>query len=233
MSQTIFELKSVYKIVLQDISLKINHNERVMIFGPSGSGKSTLLHLFNRLEDPEQGEIMFRGEPIETYRIPELRKNIGLVLQQPYLFPDTVLDNLKYGPNLFEDWKEEEVQTLLNYVNLPIDYLDKDVDDLSGGEKQRVSLARTLANKPEILLLDEPTSALDDQNIESIEQDLLNLIQSKQLTVVMVTHNLEQAKRLGNKGVYLEGGRIVEQGSLPDMIDHPKTEALKRFTTNY
>ncbi|MFD2637439.1 ABC transporter ATP-binding protein [Piscibacillus salipiscarius] len=233
MSQVIYKLDNIYRRILTNINIEIHKGDRVMLFGPSGSGKSTLLHLFNRLDDPEQGSIFYNGKNINEQDITTLRKNVGLVLQQPYLFPETVKDNLMYGPKLFNDWNPDEARTLLEYVNLPESYLDKPVDELSGGEKQRVSLARTLANKPEILLLDEPTSALDDQNIEQIEQDLINLIQHNDLTVIMVTHNLEQAKRLGNRGIYLENGKIVEEGLLPDMLDRPETEALKNFTTNH
>ncbi|TFB23805.1 phosphate ABC transporter ATP-binding protein [Filobacillus milosensis] len=232
MSNHVFELSEVNKRVLQNINLTVNQGGRVMVFGPSGSGKSTLLHLFNRLEDPDSGEIKYQGQPIEDYNIPKLRKDVGLVLQQPYLFSETVIDNLKYGPKMFNEWDEAFVDELLDYVNLPKAYLDKPVEDLSGGEKQRVSLARTLANKPKVLLLDEPTSALDDQNIESIEEDLLKLMDAWQLTIIMVTHNLKQAMRLGTKGIYLESGKIVETGKLPNLIEHPQTDSLKNFTAN-
>ncbi|SER21130.1 ABC transporter ATP-binding protein [Piscibacillus halophilus] len=232
MQKPLFELKGVYKRILKNINLEIYKGDRVMLFGPSGSGKSTLLHLFNRLHDPEKGNIYYNGDSIDNYDIPKLRKNIGLVLQQPHLFPETVEDNLKYGPSLFEEWEQEWVNQLLDYVNLPKSYLKKSVDELSGGEKQRVSLARTLANKPEVLLLDEPTSALDDQNIERIEEVLMRLITTKDLTVIMVTHNIEQAKRLGTKGIFLQNGGVREEGLLPQMLDRPKTEELKKFTTN-
>ncbi|GEL77334.1 ABC transporter ATP-binding protein [Tenuibacillus multivorans] len=229
MAESIFDLKHVRKRVLKDINLSIQKGERIMIFGPSGSGKSTLLHLFNRLEDPDSGQIFYYGEPIDSYDIPQLRKKNGIVLQYPYLFPETVLDNLKYGPSLFDEWQSGNEDKLLDYVNLPKEYLDKPVDDLSGGEKQRVSLARTLANQPEILLLDEPTSALDDQNIESIEEDLMTLMDSKALTTIMVTHNLHQAKRLGTRGLFLADGMIKEEGDLPGMFDQPKTDELQKF----
>ncbi|MGP4072480.1 ABC transporter ATP-binding protein [Piscibacillus sp. B03] len=232
MSQITFKMSNVNRRILNNVNLTIEKGERVMLFGPSGSGKSTLLHLFNRLDDPEQGEIQYNGQNIGEHDITKLRKNVGLVLQQPYLFPETVEDNLGYGPKLFNEWKPDNVKKLLDYVNLPASYLDKPIDELSGGEKQRVSLARTLANKPEVLLLDEPTSALDDQNIERIEEDLINLINRNDLTVIMVTHNLEQAKRLGTRGIYLENGQIIEDGPLPEMLENPKTNELKSFTTN-
>ncbi|PKR78990.1 phosphate ABC transporter ATP-binding protein [Halalkalibacillus sediminis] len=226
---TIFQLKSVQKRVLNFIDLSIEKGDRLIIFGPSGSGKSTLLHLFNRLEDPEDGEILYNGKAIQSFPIPELRKIIGLVMQQPHLFPETVKDNLKFGPSLFEEWNEDKAIEVLKHVNLSGEFLERPVDELSGGQQQRVSLARTLANQPEVLLLDEPTSALDDKNIEMIEEDLMNLLKTQDLTMVMVTHNLNQAKRLGNKGIFLEGGEIKEYGHLPDMIEQPQSKELIRF----
>ncbi len=227
--EPIIRLKDVGYGLIQGINLNVYPNERVMVFGPSGSGKSTLLHLFNRLLDPEEGAISFYEQPYETYSIPKLRRKIGLVLQSPHLFPGTVLDNLKFGPSMMNEWEGKQGEQLLEYVQLPTDYLHRSVDQLSGGEKQRVSLARTLANKPDVLLLDEPTSALDEQTTEEIEEVLSMLIEKHKITVIMVTHQLSQAKRLGDRGVYLEDGRMIEDGPLPDMLAKPKTEELRLF----
>ncbi|MFD1018744.1 ABC transporter ATP-binding protein [Thalassobacillus hwangdonensis] len=230
MSDVLFSFKGVAKAPLNDLNFTIGHNEKIILFGPSGAGKSSTLFLFNRLKDPDQGKIEFMGKPIETYNITELRKQVGLVLQSPNLFPGTVKDNIKYGPSLFGEWKEEDGKKLLEYVQLPGSYLDRDVDQLSGGEQQRVSLARTLANSPKVLLLDEPTSALDYRTAEEIEEVLECLIEEQKLTMVMVTHNMNQAKRLGERGLFIHDGRIVEDGRIPDMLDHPETDALKEFT---
>ncbi|MDV2580985.1 ABC transporter ATP-binding protein [Alkalibacillus haloalkaliphilus] len=229
MSEAIFQFNQVNRLVLQNITFTLREEDRLIIFGPSGAGKSTLLHLFNRMDDPDQGEVLFHNKPIEQYDIPQLRRSVGLVLQQPYLFPDTVLDNLKFGPSLFDDWEDARAERLMDYVNLPIDYLNKPVDELSGGEKQRVSLARTLANKPDVLLLDEPTSALDDRNIEAIEEDLIRLIEHNHLTVAMVTHSMDQAKRIGTKGLYIEEGQVIEYGDINQLLENPNTEQLKQF----
>ncbi|WP_347862755.1 phosphate ABC transporter ATP-binding protein [Salimicrobium sp. PL1-032A] len=214
---------------LQDLSFTIEKKDRVILFGPSGSGKSTMLFLFNRLKDPEQGGIWYKGEPIEEVPIPLLRRKIGLLLQSPNLFPGTVLDNLKYGPSLTNSWKPGDEKKLLEYVQLPPDIKDRDVDHLSGGQQQRVSLARTLANEPEVLLLDEPTSALDNKTAEDIELVLKELIEAHDLTMVMVTHQMEQARRLGTKGIFMYEGRVVETGELPEMLDHPRTDQLKEY----
>lgn len=224
-----YEFKAVSNDVLQEISFTINKGDKVIIFGPSGSGKSTLLHLFNRLKDPNEGEILFNGKSLFSYSVPTLRRRVGLVLQAPHLFPGTVLDNIKFGPSLCNKWKDKDASPLLSYVQLSEDYLHKPADELSGGEKQRVSLARTLANEPDVLLLDEPTSALDQKTTEEIEHVLTALINDKDLTMVMVTHNLSQAKRLGNRGIFLIDGRVVEDGNLPGMLDKPKSEELKLF----
>ncbi|GAA0457826.1 phosphate ABC transporter ATP-binding protein [Alkalibacillus silvisoli] len=229
MTNHIFQFNQVNRLILKDVNFKVNEGERLIIFGPSGSGKSTLLHLFNRMDDPDQGEIYFQQQLINDYDIPQLRKKVGLVLQQPHLFPETVLDNLKFGPSMFDEWEEERAYQLLNYVNLPKEYLTKPVEELSGGEQQRVSLARTLANKPDVLLLDEPTSALDDRNIEAIEEDLINLIEQHSLTVVMVTHSMDQAKRIGTKGLFIDEGQVIEFGDIAQLLETPKTEELKNF----
>ncbi|WP_394217825.1 ATP-binding cassette domain-containing protein [Halobacillus trueperi] len=224
-----FRFEHVYQGVLQDINFSMEKQDKVILFGPSGAGKSTLLFLLNRLNDPEQGDIYFNGKPIEEHSITDLRKQVGLVLQAPNLFPGTVLDNIKYGPSLFGEWEEHKGKELLDYVQLPSDYLDRDVDQLSGGEKQRVSLARTLANSPEVLLLDEPTSALDYRTAEEIEEVLECLMEEHKLTMLMVTHNLSQARRLGNRGLFISDGQILEDGKIPQMLDQPKTEELAKF----
>ncbi|WP_411953443.1 ATP-binding cassette domain-containing protein [Alkalibacillus sp. S2W] len=229
MTSPLFQFNQVERLILSNISFNLNEEDRLVIFGPSGSGKSTLLHLFNRMDDPETGDILFRGEPISQFSIPELRKQVGLVLQQPYLFQGTVEDNLRFGPDLFQEWDEQLAYRLLDYVNLPNDFISKSVDELSGGEQQRVSLARTLANKPDVLLLDEPTSALDDQNIAAIEKDLIDLIEKRHLTVVLVTHSMDQAKRVGTKGLYLEEGKIIEHGPIEELLEEPDTPELQAF----
>lgn len=224
-----FRFEHVHQGILQDLNFTIEKQDKVILFGPSGAGKSTLMFMLNRLNDPDRGKILYNEEPIEKQPITELRKKVGLVLQAPNLFPGTVLDNLKYGPALFGEWEDRNARKLLDYVQLPSNYLERDVDQLSGGEKQRVSLARTLANSPEVLLLDEPTSALDYRTAEEIEEVLEELIEEHQLTMVMVTHNLNQAKRLGNRGLFLAEGRLIEDGSIPEMLENPETEQLSTF----
>ncbi|SEB12351.1 putative ABC transport system ATP-binding protein [Thalassobacillus cyri] len=229
MTQAIFSFKGVTDDILNHLSFNIYKNEKVMLFGPSGAGKSSLLFLFNRLRDPKEGKIEFKDRPITEYDISNLRRKVGLLLQSPNLFPGTVLDNLKYGPSLCGEWNPADAKKLLEYVQLPESYLNRKVDQLSGGEQQRVSLGRTLANSPEVLLLDEPTSALDYRTAEEIEEVLEELVDVHQLTMVMVTHDLRQAKRLGERGLFLMDGEIKEDDQIKTMLTEPKTEELKDF----
>ncbi len=227
--RAVFRFEHVSQQPLEDLNFTIEKKDQVILFGPSGAGKSTLLFLLNRLNDPEKGTIYFKDAPISEHPVTELRKKVGLVLQAPNLFPGTVLDNLKYGPSLFDEWQEEDGRRLLDYVQLPSSYLERNVDQLSGGEKQRVSLARTLANSPDVLLLDEPTSALDYRTAEEIEEVLEGLIQEHELTMVMVTHNLNQARRLGTRGLFVADGKLQEDGTIPEMLENPETERLREF----
>ncbi|MFG6148525.1 ABC transporter ATP-binding protein [Halobacillus sp. B23F22_1] len=224
-----FQFKDVSYGPLKDLTFSINKKEKVILFGPSGAGKSTLLFLFNRLHSPSSGSIYLKEQEIVDFEVTELRKRVGLVLQEPNLFPGTVLDNVKYGPSIFGEWDDQEAEKLLQYVQLPESYLDRDVAQLSGGEKQRVSLARTLANSPDVLLLDEPTSALDYRTAEEIEECLENLIEVHNLTMIMVTHNLKQARRLGERGLFMVDGRLVEDGRIPEMLEKPKSKELEKF----
>ncbi|MFG6121058.1 ABC transporter ATP-binding protein [Thalassobacillus sp. B23F22_16] len=229
MEHTVFQFQNVSDDILHNLNFEINKNEKVILFGPSGAGKSSLLFLFNRLRDPKQGDINYNGKPITEYVISQLRRKVGLLLQSPNLFPGTVLDNLKYGPSLCGEWNPDDAKKLLEYVQLPESYLNRKVDQLSGGEQQRVSLGRTLANSPDVLLLDEPTSALDYRTAEEIEEVLERLIEEHQLTMIMVTHDLKQAKRLGERGLFLMDGELKEDGDLESMLTDPKTEELKEF----
>ncbi|TMW74120.1 phosphate ABC transporter ATP-binding protein [Alteribacter natronophilus] len=223
------EVNSVSTDILKDISLEIHKGEIVTLIGSSGAGKSSLLMLLNRLNDPHTGTITYRGSNIQDYDVTTLRKSVGMVFQSSSLFDGTVLDNLKYGPKLFNEWEEGMGSRLLENVQLPDSYLDRDVEDLSGGEKQRVAFARTLANRPDVLLLDEVTSALDLKNVELIEAFIQELVPAKVHAVIMVTHDVAQAKRLGNRTLFMDEGRIVEQGPTEELFENPRTEKLQYF----
>lgn len=228
MDETIFVLEKVRADNLHPISFTIKKGQFITIIGPSGAGKSSLLNLFNRLKEPTEGVMTYKGSDIREYPIPELRRNIGMVFQSPNLFPGTVEDNIKYGPELKGEWDSSKGPELLKLVQLPEDYVTREVDHLSGGEKQRVAMIRTLANEPKVLLLDEPTSALDERTIEELEKVLLDLSQEGK-TILMVTHDLEQAERLGQRTLFLKDGKLVEIGDTKDLFRSPQSEDLRRF----
>ena len=194
--------------ILQDISFDIYDGDHVSIVGSSGSGKSTLLRIMNRLIEPTSGTVYFKNKNYINFSPQKLRQKIGLVLQKPFLFPGTVASNIVFGP--MQNGKtigKEEINNLLKKVGLE-NYSQRNTKNLSGGEAQRVSLARTLANGPDILLLDEPTSSLDKKSQKVVEDLLCEIANNTKLTCIIVTHNEKQARRLTDKSIVLEKGRI-------------------------
>ncbi|QQK81924.1 phosphate ABC transporter ATP-binding protein [Salicibibacter cibi] len=223
------QMEDVHTPILQNISLQVKKGEIITLIGGSGAGKSSLLMLLNRLADPDKGMISFRGRDVRDYEIPKLRKSIGMVLQSSSLFKGTVADNLAFGPKLFQEWEENMGEELLEHVQLPASYLHRDVETLSGGEQQRVAFARTLANRPDVLLLDEVTSAVDLKNEELIEAFLLEILSINVEAIMMVTHDVKQARRLGDRTIFMENGKIVETGPTEGLFTNPQTEQLKYF----
>lgn len=195
--------------ILHEVSFEVETGEIVCIIGPSGAGKSTLLRLINRLNEPSSGNIYFDGTDVCKMPVVGLRQKVGMVFQQPALFAGTVVDNILYGPRLRREKGVEAIE-FLDMVGLPSEFLSRDIGTLSGGQQQRVSLARTLANRPEVLLLDEPTSALDIRSTEQLESLILRLVQSMGLTVLWVTHLIEQAKRVSDRVMLLVSGELNE-----------------------
>ncbi|MDD2211788.1 MAG: ATP-binding cassette domain-containing protein [Clostridia bacterium] len=200
--------QSENKSILKNISLKIDAGDYLSIVGPSGSGKSTFLKLCAHLLSPTEGKIIFKGKDFRQYSPIDLRRKIGYCAQTPCLFGDTVEDNLSF-PYLIRKEKVNltRVQTLCSDFNLDFALLKKDVQSLSGGEKQRIALLRTLLFLPEIFLLDEVTSALDVTNTLLVEKVISSLNQ-KGTTVLWVTHNLEQSRKYANKLLTIENGEI-------------------------
>ncbi|MDA8440988.1 MAG: phosphate ABC transporter ATP-binding protein [Peptococcaceae bacterium] len=217
----------VEKKVLSLVSMCVTKGEIYTIIGPSGSGKSTLLRVINRLITASAGTVMYEGKNICDIPVTELRRKVGMVFQQPVLFPGTVESNILYGPKL----NHSEVVPLeyLRMVGLPEELLHRDVNKLSGGQQQRVSLARSLANKPDVLLLDEPTSALDIRSTEQLEEMINKLVQELQLTVVWVTHNLEQAQRVGKTTLLLVNGQVVEEQNTNEFFLSPQSNTTVEF----
>jgi putative ABC transport system ATP-binding protein len=206
------------KVLVEDVTFKVRTGEVLAIVGPSGSGKSSLLRLLNRLDEATSGTLYVEG--IDYRQIPprELRRKLGMVNQRPYLFPGTVAENLQFGPRQRgESLSHESIEQLLVRVGLK-GYSSRNVANLSGGEAQRVSVARTLANSPLVLLLDEPTSALDEASKLEVESAIQNVVHDQGLTCVLVTHDTAQAARLAERALLLESGHVVRIGSVSEVL---------------
>lgn len=206
------------KILVEAATFSVAGSETLAITGPSGSGKSSLLRLLNRLDEPTAGTVYVGGTDYRQISPRELRRKVGMVMQRPFLFPGTVADNLQFGPrHRGIPLPEERLDELLSAVGLA-GYAARGVANLSGGEAQRVSFARTLANEPEILLLDEPTSALDEDSKQGIESLIREIAAQRTLTCVLVTHDLAQAARLAQHALVLSEGRIVRSGTVEEVL---------------
>jgi len=192
--------------VLRDVNLGLREGVTALL-GSSGSGKSTLLRLLNRLADPDEGIVRFKGEDVTGFDVRELRRSACLVPQLPAPLPGTVADNIRYGPALFG--RAVGVEQPLELAGLTKLYADRDAEQLSVGEQQRVMLARALALEPDVLLLDEPTSALDDYTRGGVERTLAELAGRSGLSMVLVTHDRAQAERMADRIVELRDGRIA------------------------
>ncbi len=208
--------------LVRDVSRRVFQGEIVAVVGQSGAGKSSLLRLLNRLDEPTEGTVLLDGVDYRTIPPRELRRRVGLIMQSAYLFPGTVGDNIRFGPRQRgEDLPRKDVEALLARVGLS-DFSDRDVSELSGGEAQRVSLARALANRPEVLLLDEPTSSLDEGSKSDVEELLLEIIRGGGLTCILVTHDLVQAMRMASRVMLMEKGRIVQAGTVEEVLHADK-----------
>jgi len=194
--------------ILGSLDIKVNKGELVTIMGASGSGKTTLLRLINRLSEIDSGTILLNGNDIRSHVPMELRRKIGMVFQVPVTFNGTVRDNLAFGINLWGG--NTGIKTLSRDAGIPEDLLDADAGQLSIGEKQRVCIARALANQPEVLLLDEPTSSLDSASAQKIEKLLMDLQKERDLTIIWVTHEKEQVERIGGRRLILREGRLED-----------------------
>jgi putative ABC transport system ATP-binding protein len=204
--------------LVDDISIRVQQGEVLAVVGPSGAGKSSFLRLLNRLDEPTSGTVYLEGQDYRQIPPRELRRRVGLVTQVPLLFPGTIVDNLRFGPRQRgEELPEETIALLLEQVGLA-DRAQSDTAHLSGGEAQRVSLARALANSPTVLLLDEPTSALDEEAKAEVETLLRQIVKQNRLTCVMVSHDRAQAARLADRVMLLKGGRLEKIGPAKEVI---------------
>lgn len=205
--------------VVDDLTVEVRTGEVLAVVGPSGAGKSSFLRLLNRLDEPTGGTVRLEG--VDYRQIPprELRRRVGMVTQTAYLFPGNIADNLRFGPlQQGIELPAKTIDALLIQVGLA-DRAGEDVAHLSGGEAQRVSVARTLATTPSVLLLDEPTSALDAEAKGEVEKLILTVARQNGLTCVMVSHDLAQAARVGDRVMAMSKGRLEKIGTASEVIN--------------
>ncbi len=201
--------------ILHDISFAVRRGGALALVGPSGSGKSSVLRCLNRLIEPTSGAVRFDGRDIRSFDPRELRCRVALVMQTPVMFEGRVRDNLCIRPaTAHGDFSEARLAAVLEEVGLESNLLERDAATLSGGEKQRVTIARALLRNPQVLLLDEPTSALDPPNTFLVVETISRLQQTHSLSIVAVTHQPELVRRLGGNLLYLIKGRVEALQSL-------------------
>lgn len=223
-------------IGLKNINLTINESEVTVFIGPSGSGKTTLLKMINRLEDNTTGEVKINGKNVKEYDIHKMRWDIGYALQQVALFPHmNVEENIAIVPEQ-KKWKKEKINArideLLNMVGLePKKYRKRNPSELSGGEAQRVGIARALAADPKIILMDEPFSALDPITRANLQEDIKKLQKQINKTIVFVTHDIEEAFFLGDKICIIQDGELIQSGTKQEIISNPQNDFVRRFIT--
>ena len=238
MSEKIIQMEKVSKWfgdfqALKDIDLEVAQKQKIVVCGPSGSGKYTLIRCINRLEEHQKGKIIIDGIELteNTKNIEQIRAEVGMVFQQFNLFPHlSILDNCTLAPiwvKKIPKLKAEEL-ALKQLESVKItDQAKKFPGQLSGGQQQRLCIARTIAISPSILLLDEPTSALDPLSTQKIEALILSL--KKDYTIIMVTHNLKQAKRISDETIFMRDGEIVEHRPTKDFFSSPKHSLTKEY----
>ncbi|WP_127545639.1 ABC transporter ATP-binding protein [Paenibacillus amylolyticus] len=219
---------------LRQVNLNINKGELFVMIGPSGCGKTTMLKMINRLIERTDGTVRINERPIDEYNIHELRWNIGYVLQQIALFPHmTIAENIAVVPEL-RKWKsdqiKERVHTLLDMVGLHGDtYSERKPSELSGGQLQRIGVLRALAADPEIVLMDEPFSALDPMSREKLQDDILDIQRQMKKTIVFVTHDIQEAMKLGDRICIMKDGQVLQVGTPEELIRQPANDFVREF----
>lgn len=220
---------------LKNIDLDIEQNEKIVIIGPSGSGKSTLLRCLNTLETPSNGKILYHDMRLTEQTYKNIHGKIGMVFQNFQLFDNlTVIENLTLAPIINKIMSKEEAYKQAKEYLKQIHLEDKEKTypkNLSGGQKQRVAIVRTLMMNPEVILFDEPTSALDPEMIEEVLA-LIMEVSKKNITMIVVTHELKFAYDFATRVIFMDKGKIVEDGEKEQIFKNPKTERLQKFLSN-
>jgi UDP-glucose/iron transport system ATP-binding protein len=214
------------------VSLDLPQRAIVGIVGPSGAGKTSLIRLLDRLDEPTAGGIAYLGQPLTSYAVRSLRRRVGFVFQAAAMFSGTVADNLRTAAELGGPRSLEEAPALdavLAAVGLSPEYAQREASQLSGGEQQRVSIGRALMTCPEVLLLDEPTSALDPETALQLLSTVAGLTEERDLSVIMVTHRLNEARQVTTHTVMLEAGSVVEAGTTQQLFNAARTARARRY----
>ncbi len=215
--------------ILQDLVISFPVKSVNTIIGPSGSGKSTLLRILAALEDPQDGTIYYDGMPHHELHPIEIRSKVGMIFQKPTLFEGTVYDNLVYGLKLMKkEYQPEEITRILQQVDIPVKYLKKTSHELSIGEQQRICIIRSLLLDPEVILLDEPVSALDPQRANQVLKLVRSLKTNFDKTVIMVSHNMNDALSISDRIFFLWEGKILFQGTPEEFKEHDN-KVIKNF----
>lgn len=239
MGEPAIAFRHVFKLfdgqpVLKDLSLDIEAGEFVTVIGRSGYGKTTMLRLVNRLLTPEKGQVLVQGQDVASVDPIALRRGIGYAIQNVGLFPHmTVEKNIAYVPSISnnQEWKgrkrRERAEVLLQRVGLDPALAGRYPATLSGGQRQRVGIARALAAEPEILLMDEPFGAVDEITRRQLQDEICRIHKESGITILFVTHDIDEALRLGTKVLVLDKGEIQQYASPEELLSHPATEFVR------
>lgn len=222
------------KDVLMHFNLEIARGEFVMLIGTSGCRKTTALKLMNGLLRPKEGSVVVNGNDLSRTDLTALRRNLGYVVQETGLFPHlTIEKNISYVADLSRKKDSKAIQNrvtqLLQLVELPEEIRRRYPDELSGGQKQRVGIARALMNSPEILLMDEPFGAVDEITRRRLQEEIGKIHRQQGETIVFVTHDIDEALRLGTRIVVMDAGRIIQDGTPEEIREHPATDFVKKL----
>lgn len=237
--ETIIELKDIKKAydqttVLNHFNLSIEQGEFITIIGTSGSGKTTILKMMNGLIQPTSGLVKVHGKNIQEQDLIQLRRHMGYVIQGSVLFPHlTVKQNIAYVLQLEKKTKniDQVIDQWLETVQLDVSFKDKYPHTLSGGQQQRVGIARALANQPDILLMDEPFGAVDEITRRQLQDELLKIYQQKKITILFVTHDIQEALKLGTKVLIMDQGQIQQFATPENIIKYPANDFVKKLVS--
>lgn len=229
-------VKKVYgeKVIIDDFNLKITPGEFLTVVGSSGCGKTTILKMINGLIIPDEGQVLVHDQCTQAVDLIELRRGIGYAIQGSVLFPHmTVAQNIAYVPNLLNknDKKRtyEALSKWMKIVGLDEELIHRYPSELSGGQQQRVGIARALAASPDILLMDEPFGAVDEITRSTLQDEILRIYHQENITIIFVTHDINEALKLGSRVMVMDQGKVVQLASPREILEHPKTEFVRKL----